>query len=34
MAKSNRKKEGSKDRATAGKTLLTRPPLAANATSA
>jgi len=37
MAKSNKKKEGSKDRATANKTLLNRPPLAdraANHTSA
>ena len=33
MAKSNRKKEGSKDRA-GGKTLMTRPPLATNVTSA
>ena len=35
MAKSSRKtREGSRDRAPAGKTLLTRPPLASNATSA
>jgi hypothetical protein len=33
MVKSNRKKEGSKDRG-GTKTLLTRPPLAANPTSA